>query len=305
MAQITSNTYPFCTTHVVVNSSEAQPGPVDESQIPFTKDLWKKISCATKKHLAENAFVFSKNLEEDYRYYDIPPHTCVIDFSTSIGHGKLAEIRLGQNLNTKEFWAFKTIRLNTDTIDEKHQEIIASKNLKRLKGFILDKQEKALYMAMELIDGVTLSVYDWEEHSGDLTHAIKLAISYLDELEFVAQSKVSQSDQNPGNIMIDLKKNKVFLIDFAGNGMFNHNTASFNPEFLFPCINIVDLLNVIALLPIPWMLEKKKILSEDYQRFYSSLVEIKSLDRNEKNSMYFDITISELKNKLSSFLQSL
>jgi hypothetical protein len=305
MAQVTSSTYQFCTTNVVVNRSEAQPGPVDESQIPFTKNLWEKISCATKKHLAENAFLFSKNLEEDYRYYDIPPHTCVIDFSTSIGHGKFGEIRLGQNLNTKEFWAFKTIRRNTDTIDEKHQEIIALKNLKRLKGCILDKQKKALYMAMELIDGVTLANYDWEQHSGDLTHAIKLAISYLDELEFVAQSKVSQSDQNPGNIMIDLKKNKVFLIDFAGNGTFNYNTASFDPEFFFPCINIGDLINVIELLPRPSMLEKKKILSKDYQCFYSSLDEIKSLDRNQENGMYFDITISELKNKLFLFLQSL
>ena len=51
------------------------------------------------------------------------------------------------------------------------------------------------------------------------------------------------------------------------------------------------------------MLEKKGMLPKDYEIFYSSLVEIKKLDR--KGGIYFDVTISELKNRLSSFLQSL
>ncbi len=303
MAQITSSTCQPYTQNVVVNSPAAQSGPVVKSQPTFTKDLWEKISCATKKHLTENAFVFSRSLEGDYRYYDIPPHTCVIDFTSSIGHGKLAEIRLGQNLNTKEFLAFKTIRRNTNTIDEKNQELIASINLKRLRGLILDKQEKTVSIAIELVNGVSLSVYNWKEHSGNLAHALRLAISYLDEREFIAESKVSQSDQNRRNVMIDLEKNKVFLIDFGGNGTFNYNTASFYPEHYFPRINIHDISNVLELLPRPWELETKEGLSEDYQRFHLSLAEIKNLDSNEM--MYFEITISELKEKLSSFLQCL
>jgi serine/threonine protein kinase len=282
----------------------SQLSPQVESR--FTSTLWEKISAVTKKILVENNFIFPMNLQEPYRYYTVDKNTFVMDFGTTIGRGKMGGICLGQNLITNEFVAFKTISYNTDTTNENHQEVVGARNLKRLKGLIVDVQEKAVYMAIELIDGVTLPAYDWKKHSNSIAHALNLALSYLDEIEFVAESKVNQSDQNPANTMVDLKKNKVFLIDFAGPDTFNNKTASFRPDPCFPCISIVDLSTIIDLLPRPRELEERQMLTQNYQDFYSSLQEIrKSGERHEKNIYYFTLTIDELRTKLLSCLQNL
>lgn len=287
----------------VVNFSTQKDNDLN-SQTLFTKDLWEKIAPSTKKYLVENAFVFPMGLAGNYRCFDIDGDPIVIDFDTSLGNGRIAKIRFGQNLKTKEFLAFKAIDYDTDTIDENNQEVVAMRNLKRLRGLIFDEQEKIVYMAMELVNGVTLSEYYWPEHSNDVVHAIKLAIAYLDELEFVAESKVSQSDKNPGNKMIDLKRNKVFLVDFAGHSSYNYKTASFYPEPLFPFINIIDLNTVIKLLPYPHQLQTREILTESYKQFYSSLVKIKETgERKEKNGLYFEITIEDLRTKLYQFIR--
>jgi hypothetical protein len=302
----TSHTNP-CYTFA---SSSTYSDPIFESQSFFIKDLWKKFSPFTQRCLFENQFTFPPDLKKNFRYHETHDGIFIIDLETSIGHAKLGEIRFGQNLTTKEFLAFKLIDYDASHIDENHQnhqEVVALRNLKRFKGLIFDKSERAVYVAMELINGVTVADYNWEEHSGSLSHALKLAISYLEELEFVAKSKVNQSDQNPRNIMIDLKKDKVFLIDFTGHATFNYKTASFYPDPFFPSINLMDLDTVIALLPNPFILQKNHILAEKYGSFYCWLKQIRKSDetRNEENFYYLKMSITKLKTDLSLLLQTL
>lgn len=276
-----------------------------DSQTMFSKVLWKKVVPSSKRYLVENDFVFPIDLLENYRYYEIDGDRIVIDFGTSLGHGRKGKIHFGQNLVTKEFLAFKVIACNTTTIDGNNQEVVAMRNLKRLKGLICDEQDRIVYMAIELIDGVTVYEYSWLEHSNDVAHAINLAISYLNELEFVTASNVSQSDVSNVNTMVDLMRNQVFLIDFAGHSTFNHKTASFYPEPFYPFIHITDLCRVLELVPDPNDLKQRNMWTESYQQFYSSLVEIKSGERKKENNTYFDMTIEALKTKFNQFLVSI
>lgn len=292
--------------HITISPiSHANSTQYPETPSLFAKDLWEKISSTTQKILSENRFVFPMGLSESYRYYEVDGNNIIIDLNSNLGHVKYREIRFGQNLITKEFLAFKTIDFNTDKVNKNHQEVVALRNLGRFKGLIFDQPNKRVFMAMELINGVTLAQYDWEQHCGSLKGALKLAISYLDELEFVAKSKVTQSDQNPGNVMIDLKKEKVFLIDFAGNGTFDSTTLSFRSDPFYPCINIADLNTIMNLLPRDWKLKEEQSLIEIYQKFYNSLLALKTEKRHEKSSFYLKKTINDLKSKLSQFLQTL
>lgn len=105
--------------------------------------------------------------------------------------------------------------------------------------------------------------------------------------------------------MIDLKKNKVYLIDFAGNGTFNPKTASFYPNELSPYISIVDLYTILTFLPRPEILEKRQILNIEYQQLYTFLKEIKDTSERHKTSpFYFNIKINDIKERLIAFLQS-
>jgi serine/threonine protein kinase len=261
----------------------------------FTKNLWNRISISTKKYLIDNNFVIPKELSGNYRYYNVDNCRIVIDFDSIIGHSCNSGIRFGQNLETKEFLAFKCIGSSVN-----NPEVVGLGKLNRLKGIIFD--EDRVWMAMELINGVSLDKYDWKEHVNNLDSAIKLAISYLDEVEFVAKSGVNQSDQTLGNIMVDLKKEKVFLIDFGGHGTFNYKTLQFVPDALLPYISIMDLDTIMTLLPHPSYL-KKNTLMEKYENFYSSLVERRrSGERNKRNSYYFKFTIGDLRKELSTLL---
>jgi len=262
----------------------------------FTTSLWDRISTSTKRHLIDNDNVIPLGLSGNYRYYNVDNCRIVIDFDSIIGHGRISGMRFGQNLETKEFLAFKCIESS-----DNDPEVVGLGNLNRLRGLIVDKDE--IWMAMELINGVSLAKYDWKEHVNNLDCAIKLAISYLDEVEFVAKSGVNQSDQNPGNIMVDLKKQKVFLVDFGGNGTFNYKTSKFMPDTLLPYISIVDLDTVMTLLPRPRHLEKNTTTGK-YENFYSFLMESRSSgERNERNSYYFKFTIGDLRKKLFDLLK--
>lgn len=274
-----------------------------ESQSIFVKAVWKKFSPSDKQCLIENDFVFPKNLTEPYQYYHVEGDLIIVDTETSLGHARMGGIRLGQNLTTNEFIALKVIGDHKEVVSE-NQEVVAYKNLKRCKGTILDEQRKITYMGMELVNGITVSQYNWEKHSNDLVQAIELAISYLDELEFVNKSNVSQLDENSSNVMIDLKKNKVFLIDFAGHGTFNHKQASFSPDLMFPYINVAHLSTIKSLLPHSFQIEEMQTkVAENYRVFRSFLEEVNSTERHQKNTNYYSITIPYLKNKLTLLLQ--
>jgi hypothetical protein len=265
----------------------------------FSEELWEKFAIGTKKCLIENDFVFPLGLKGNYRYFEANGDPIVVDFDTAIGHGKMGKIYLGQNLKTKEFLALKTIAINT-VIPRNEQEIVGLRNLKRLRGVIPDIEKNCVYMAMELINGPTLSKYDFKQHVRDLTLAIHLAIAYLDELDYVAQSNVNQTDQNSGNVMVDLKKNKVFLTDFGGIGLFQN--GAFIPDPLFPRLNIADIINIMDLLPRPRDVAKENMLA-GYEELFDSIKKIRYEGiRNNKNPYYFEVTVDELRDKLHNFL---
>jgi serine/threonine protein kinase len=278
----------------------------------FSPDLWNNISHLTQEYLLKNELLFPQNLTGNYRYYKIEDEDFIIDFNKSIGFRQSSLVFLGQNLTTKEFLAFKIVAKDVDRSEGNIQEVVALRNLNRLKELIYDKSRKEVYAVMPLINGIPIDKYDYKKHCNDLKVALKLAISYLDELRFAALSNVTQPKQYPGNVMIDLIKKEVFLIDFGGAGVFNSRTHMFYPDPLYPYINIHDIATVIDLLPKPELLKNNYRydnyiggninIYKDYRKFSSYLKKLRdSSPRHEKNGYYLYLTIDRLQSLLFKF----
>ncbi len=207
----------------------------------FSNQLWAKVSQISKECLLENNLVYPIGLKGNYTYYDTPEGTLILDPDSPLGKARISNVCFGQNISTGEFLAFKPIKSRTKAIDRDHQEVVAMRNLERLRGVVCHEEREIVYIALELIDGSTLSTYFWNEHFSELAPAFRLAISYIKERKFLIESQVVQSDVSTNNIMVDVMKEKVFIVDFGGHSVFDHQTKSFNPWYLDSFINSVDI----------------------------------------------------------------
>ncbi len=267
----------------------------------FCQYLWKKISETSKQILCNNNFVYPPNLNNSYHYIKLDGSTFIIDTSSNLRHRGQSDIFLGQNLKTHEFLAFKSINPDISKDVNKHQEVVGQTNLHRFKGIFIDNGKT--YMAMELIDGIRLLDYEWQRDSGDLFQAVKLGISYIDELIFIYNSKVTHPNCKPSHVMVDLKHTKVFLIDFSGYAAnwFNLNTATFVREQNFELLSRADLYNVLMFLPHPSRLDVNHENFKEYEKLYNSVQNIKNGPVKNYNC-FTNVSILDLKDLLTKFL---
>lgn len=241
----------------------------------FSSQLWAKISQISKKCLLKNHFVYPIGLEGNYSYFDTKSETLILDRDSHLGHARISDVCFGQNITTGEFLAFKPIDYETKVIDQDHQEVVAMRNLGRLRGVVCHEEKEIVYMAVELIDGITLSDYFWNEYFSDLAPAFRLAISYIKERKFLIESKVVQSDVSCNNIMVDVMKKKVYIVDFGGHSVFNRQTKSFIPWEYDSYINSIDIVALRQCFPYPEKVSVSDPLKGSLKTFQDQLEKIK------------------------------
>lgn len=273
-----------------------------ETQDRFSSILWQKISQKSKEILLTNHFIYPKGLDGNYRYFATSEGMLIIDLISHLGHSRFANVCLGQNIMTGEFLAFKAIDYPKKVIDQYDQEVVAMRNLGRLRGLVCDEKNEIIYMATELIDGMALNKFYWDELFTELQSAFHLAIAYIKERQFLIGSGVVQSDTSLANIMVDIKKRTVCIIDFGGLYVFNHETKSFTPfEFDF-YINSVDIVAIKRFFPFSTMNDVPKTdpLKEECESFLVSLEQMK--DTPGPHATVFNTTLDEILEMLHTSL---
>lgn len=161
-----------------------------------------------------------------------------VDTQSQLAWSRAGWIRLGQNIQTKEFIAFKPlVELESDEI----AEVKWLRGFKMYKGSIKHFGDRAsrfknanlYFVGMDLVDGVTF------KHLNDLLPKINIHARYLiiynliKTLEDFQKRSISQKDMNPGNVMICFNFD-VKIIDFGDlqNVVpYSINTKLFNQIF--------------------------------------------------------------------------
>lgn len=291
LSQVEINGFNSCVVTSFIDQKSSQESHNLENQQRFSSKLWAKITDISKRALLGNNFVYPRGLEGNYLYFETPEGTLILDLDSHLGRSRIAKTCFGQNISTNEFLAFKPISYTTKVIAPTHQEVVAMQNLKRLRGVVCRKidEKEILYMAVELIDGVTLTEFYWNDYFKGLKPVFRLAISYLKERKFLIESKVVQSDTNCENIMVDPRREKVFIVDFGGNSVFDHRTKSFIPFPLDPLINIVDVIALERFFLSPNEVSETDPLKCSFEAFLDDLEQIK--EKSTYHPQVFNITL--------------
>ena len=139
-----------------------------------------------------------------------------------IGRGTMGEIYLAQKEGESEYTAIKILNreLQKDPAAEvrfKREADVQSRlkhpNIVQIKD--ADKHNKRLYLAMEYIQGKSLSEILQAKGSISQKHSLQIAIAIAHALEHALEHNIIHRDLKPGNVLIEDRSRRVKLADFG------------------------------------------------------------------------------------------
>ena len=293
--------HPFDNVNLEIKRSSNYKYPLNHPpHSKFPAALWKELNAFTKEKLLDNFLEFPLDLQKPYFYYKGDHgQSFVIDGASKIESNGWSNLRFGQNVITREFLLFKMLNSNLSLDVEKHPETLALEKLGRLKGIIsLEEDNGKACVAMPLINGIQLYKY----HSENLETAMKLALSYLEELELFASLNIQHIDCEL-TTMIDVEKEQVSLTDFLYRAdRINKLSEYINTSQLYILLKILPstLFKKNESFKTEYCLEGKDDFIKEYYKFNKATCELMK-DRHEDNISIYPTT----KTKIESIKQDI
>lgn len=168
-----------------------------------------------------------------------------------VGKGGMSRVYQGEDLNLKRPVAIKIITLDPDRAKElmkrfeREGHIMAKleKHPNIISVYRANSDDETRYLAMEFIDGVTLSerMADFKQNNTYMPfeEIVSIMRQIANALDFAHKNNVVHRDIKPGNIMIESDTGRAVLMDFglvmqAGTDNSTMGTAFGTPRYISP-----------------------------------------------------------------------